>query len=64
MEMIPQAWQLAHGHQQVAAHITDVMDMDQHRWTKGMSAELKEKVRKFYKERYGQEEGAGKESGH
>jgi hypothetical protein len=64
MELIPQAMELAHGHQQVAAHISAVMDMDQHRWTKGMSAELKEKVRKFYKERYDQEEGGGKESAH
>ncbi|MCP4199866.1 MAG: hydroxylamine oxidoreductase [Proteobacteria bacterium] len=59
-ELIPEATELAHGNKKVQAVIDSVLDMELHRWKKGMSPEEMKMVRKFYKERYGQDVGSAK----
>ncbi|MBW1807449.1 MAG: hypothetical protein JRJ87_04595 [Deltaproteobacteria bacterium] len=55
MKLIPKAEELAEGHPEAKEVIDSVMDMEMHRWKKGMSKEQAEKIRSFYKKRYGQE---------
>ncbi len=56
-ELVPEVRELGHGNKKVQAAIDSVLAMDLHRWKKGMSPEEMKMVRKFYKERYGQDAG-------
>jgi hydroxylamine dehydrogenase len=62
MEFIPEAKEAAHGYPEVETVIASVLDMEEHGWKKEMSAAEMERVKAFYKRRYGQE--AGGEKGH
>ncbi|MHC4605354.1 MAG: multiheme c-type cytochrome [Planctomycetota bacterium] len=56
VEFIPQAQELAHGAAAVEKVIGEVLDMDEHKWKKGLSKEEAERIRKFYRERYEKKE--------
>lgn len=53
-KFIPEAEQLAAGDAAVTKVIQEVMAMDQHQWKKGISREEREKIKEFYKKRYGE----------
>jgi hydroxylamine dehydrogenase len=53
IHFIPQAREVAHGNAEVLAVIDEVMNMDEHKWQKGLDPEEAAKVREFYKKRYG-----------
>jgi hypothetical protein len=52
-EFIPEASVLAKGSAAQKA-VDEVMSLDYHRWTKGMSKEERDKIKEFYKKRYGE----------
>ncbi len=52
-KFIPEAEELAHGSPEAKKAIDEVMAMDSHRWKKGLSKEEREKIKEFYKKRYG-----------
>ncbi len=52
-EFIPEAEELAHDAPEARKVIEEVMNMDAHRWKKGMTKEEREKINQFYKQRYG-----------
>lgn len=53
-EFIPQAKELAKNDPEAMKFIEDILDRPEHQWMKGISKEEKEKIMKFYKQRYGQ----------
>jgi len=55
VELIPQALELAHGDETVLAAIEQVMDAPEHAWKKGLSPEVRSRLRDFYQKKYGQE---------
>ena len=55
LEFIPEAEKLARG-TKAEKVIREVLGEDYHRWVKGMSPELKKKIREFYERRYGKGE--------
>ena len=53
-KFIPEAEELAKNSPGAKKVIDEVMAMDAHRWKKGMSKEEKDKIKEFYKKRYGE----------
>jgi hydroxylamine dehydrogenase len=53
-KFIPEAEELAKDNSKAMKVIEEVMDMDQHRWKKGLSKEERTKIKDFYQKRYGQ----------
>ncbi len=53
-ELLPEAKELGHGTPEVEQTIAKVLAMPQHAWKKGLNKEQAEKIRMFYKQRYGQ----------
>lgn len=51
-EFLPEAKELAKG-TPVETQINDILKSDDHKWLQGLSNEEKEKIRQFYKDRYG-----------
>ena len=54
-ELLPEAQELAHGNEAVQQVLTEMANMPQHSWKKGLNKELSDKVRSFYKKRYGKD---------
>lgn len=52
-ELIPQAEELARRAPSVRALIAEILDAPEHQWKKGLSAEERDKILEFYRERYG-----------
>ncbi len=53
MEFIPEAREIAHGNAVATQVIDEVMSMPQHTWIEGLSPEASQKVREYYRKRYG-----------
>ncbi len=53
-ELLPEAKELGHGKPEVEQTIAKILAMPQHAWKKGLNKEQAEKIRSFYKQRYGQ----------
>jgi len=54
IEFIPEASELAHNNKEVTVFIEEIMRRPEHSWLKGMSPEVREKINKFYEDRYKQ----------
>jgi len=52
-DFLPKAEEAAHGDPDVGKVIQGVLDSPEHAWKKGMSAEERQKIDAFYRERYG-----------
>jgi hypothetical protein len=52
-DFLPKAREASRGDPEVARVIKGVLDAPEHSWLKGMSAEERQRIDRFYKERYG-----------
>lgn len=53
-KFIPEARELAKGSGAAGAVIDEVMNMDHHRWKKGLPKKERDRIKEFYKKRYGE----------
>jgi hypothetical protein len=54
MELLPEAIEIADGDKELLDHIEALKSAADHKWTKGLSAEEKQRIKDFYRAKYGQ----------